>query len=332
MELQNKCVLVTGGAGFIGSHLTEMLVARTSKVRVLVHYNSSDRLGWIDHLPADKRDALEIFKGDIRDPNGVREAMKGCQVVFHLAALIGIPYSYHSPDTYVDTNVKGTLNVLQAARHLGLERVIHTSTSEVYGTAQFVPITEEHPVSPQSPYAATKASADFLALSFHRSFGTPVTVVRPFNTYGPRQSTRAIIPSIVTQLISGHDRIRLGSLHPTRDLTFVNDTAMGFFLAAGCDQAIGEVVNLGTGNEISVGDLARKIAGMLGREIHIESDGDRIRPEKSEVERLCAGFHKMHDLSGWKAVTSLDDGLRQTIAWFSDPAHLALYHPGSYTI
>ncbi len=332
MELRNQCVLVTGGAGFIGSHLTELLVTQTSRVRVLVHYNSLDRLGWIDHLPPQIKDSIEIFKGDIRDPNGVREAMKGCQTVFHLAALIGIPYSYHSPDTYVDTNVKGTLNVLQAARQLGVERVIHTSTSEVYGTARFVPITEEHPVNPQSPYAATKASADFLALSFHRSFGTPVTIVRPFNTYGPRQSTRAIIPSVITQLSEGDGRITLGSLHPTRDLTYVTDTARGFLLAAGSDAAVGEVVNLGTGHEITIGDLAGMIAGIMGKELRIGNAAERVRPERSEVERLCAGTAKMQRLTGWEPAFSLEKGLEATIGWFDDPLHRSLFRTGTFTL
>ncbi|MCX6306235.1 MAG: NAD-dependent 4,6-dehydratase LegB [Bacteroidetes bacterium] len=332
MEIGNKKVLVTGGAGFIGSHLTEELVEKGCEVKVFVHYNSFNRWGWIDYLPEEIKKRIEIFTGDIRDPNGVREAMKGCDVVFHLAALIGIPYSYHSPDTYVDTNVRGTLNILQAARQLGVSRIIHTSTSEIYGTAQFVPITEEHPVNPQSPYAATKASADFLALTFFRSFATPVAVVRPFNTYGPRQSARAIIPTIITQLIHGDGKLTLGSVTPTRDLNFVKDTAHGFLMAAGCDEALGEVINLGSNYEISVGDLALRIASLMGKEIHIEAADERIRPGKSEVERLWAENRKAKELLGWKPLFDLDSGLKETISWFSRPENMLHYKAGSYTI
>jgi dTDP-glucose 4,6-dehydratase len=332
MDIANRKVLITGGAGFIGSHLTEELIAKGCNVRVLVHYNSFNRWGWVDFLPEPVRQKIEIFSGDIRDPNGVREAMKDCEVVFHLAALIGIPYSYHSPDTYVDTNVKGTLNILQAARQLGVKRIVHTSTSEIYGTAQFVPITEEHPVNPQSPYAATKASADFLALTFFRSFQTPVVVVRPFNTYGPRQSARAIIPTIITQLLSGDGIVTLGSVRPTRDLNFVKDTAYGFIRAAESDLAIGEVVNLGSNFEISVGDLARKIALLMNKEIRIESSDERLRPEKSEVERLWADNRKAGELLDWQPRYDLDAGLTETIRWFSQPENLALYKPGLYTI
>jgi NAD dependent epimerase/dehydratase len=332
MEIANKKVLVTGGAGFIGSHLTEELLEMGCEVRVFVHYNSFNRWGWIDYLPAEKKERIEIFTGDIRDPNGVREAMTGCKIVFHLAALIGIPYSYHSPDTYVDTNVKGTLNILQAARQLGVEKVIHTSTSEIYGTAQFVPITEEHPVNPQSPYAATKASADFLALTFFRSFNTPVAVVRPFNTYGPRQSARAIIPTIITQLLSGNGKVTLGSVTPTRDLNFVKDTALGFIKAAESEKALGEVINLGSNYEISVGDLALKIAHLMGKEIRIEGSDERIRPEKSEVERLWAANRKAKDLLGWQPSFDLEAGLKETINWFSQPANMEFYKAGLYTI
>ncbi len=332
MNLNKGKVLITGGSGFIGSHLTEELLEKGCDVRVFVHYNSFNRWGWIDYLPLEKRKNIEIFTGDIRDPNGVREAVKGCDTVFHLAALIGIPYSYHSPDTYVDTNVKGTLNILQAARQLDVSRIIHTSTSEVYGTAQFVPITEEHPVNPQSPYAATKASADFLALTFYRSFNTPVVIVRPFNTYGPRQSTRAIIPTIITQVLSGNGKITLGSTTPTRDLNFVKDTAHGFIRAAESDQALGEVVNLGSNYEISVGDLVMKIGKLMGREIVIESSGERLRPEKSEVERLWAANRKAMDLLAWQPSYNLDAGLQETISWFSKPENLALYKAGQYTI
>lgn len=331
MEIRNRKVAVTGGAGFIGSHLTEALLDRGCDVTVLVHYNSFGRRGWIDFLPAEKQAKLHVFSGDIRDPNGVREALAECETVFHLAALIGIPYSYHSPDTYVDTNVKGTLNVLQAARATGAQ-VIHTSTSEIYGTAQFVPITEEHPVNPQSPYAATKSGADFLALTFHRSFGMPVTVVRPFNTYGPRQSTRAIIPTIITQLLAGDGTLTLGSVTPTRDLNYVADTAEGFIRAAECEAATGEVVNLGTGREISVGDLAVMIGRMMGKEVRIGSAEERLRPEKSEVERLLADPSKMERVTGWRPAHSLETGLKATIDWFTQPENLALYRAGTYMI
>ncbi len=331
MKIADKKVLITGGSGFIGSHLTEELIDRGCDVKVFVHYNSFNRWGWIDYLPAEKKKKIEVFTGDIRDPNGVREAMKGCDVVFHLAALIGIPYSYHSPDTYVDTNVKGTLNILQAARQLDVSRIIHTSTSEIYGTAQFVPITEEHPVNPQSPYAATKAAADFLALTFYRSFNTPVAVVRPFNTYGPRQSARAIIPTIITQLVNGDGKVTLGSVTPTRDLNFVKDTANGFIRAAESDMALGEVINLGSNYEISVGDLARKIATLMGKEIHIQGADERIRPGKSEVERLWAANQKAKDLLNWQPEFDLESGLKETISWFTRPENMEFYKAG-YTI
>ena len=332
MEIGNKKVLITGGAGFIGSHLAEELLEKGCDVRVFVHYNSFNRWGWIDYLPTEIKGKFEIFTGDIRDPNGVREAMKGCDVVFHLAALIGIPYSYHSPDTYVDTNVKGTLNILQAARQLGVSRIIHTSTSEIYGTAQFVPITEEHPVNPQSPYAATKASADFLALTFFRSFETPVVVVRPFNTYGPRQSARAIIPTIITQLLNGNGNVTLGSVAPTRDLNFVRDTARGFIHAAEHDNALGEVINLGSNYEISVGDLALKIATLMQKEICIKGADERLRPGKSEVERLWAENRKAREILDWSPEFDLDRGLKETINWFSKPENLSLYKSEVYNI
>jgi len=332
MEIANKKVLITGAGGFIGSHLVEELIELNCQVKAFVHYNSFNRWGWLDSLPKGKLNKIEIFTGDIHDPNGMTEAMKGSEVVFHLAALIGIPYSYHSPDVYVDTNVRGTLNVLQSARQLGVQKVIHTSSSEVYGTAQFVPITEEHPVNPQSPYAATKAGADFLALTFFRSFGTPVTLVRPFNTYGPRQSARAIIPTIITQILSGEKTITLGSLTPTRDLNFVRDTAKGFIAAAKSDSAKGEVVNLGSNFEISVGDLVAKIAGLLDREITIKSNDERIRPEKSEVERLWASNAKAARLMDWKPQFTLDEGLRETIAWFKQPGNLNFYKSDLYNV
>jgi NAD dependent epimerase/dehydratase len=331
MEITNRRVLVTGSGGFIGSHLVEELVRMNCHVRAFVHYNSFNRWGWLDSFPKDVMQNIEVFPGDIRDPNGMLEAMKGTEVVFHLAALIGIPYSYHSPDVYVDTNIRGTLNVLQAARQLGIQKVLHTSTSEVYGTAQFVPITEEHPVNPQSPYAATKSGADFLALTFYRSFGIPVTVVRPFNTYGPRQSARAIIPTIITQILAGKTTLTLGSLTPTRDLNFVRDTAMGFIKAGESEKALGEVVNLGN-CEINIGDLAHKIAGLLETSVVIQSSDERIRPEKSEVERLWAENRKAADLLNWTPQYTLEQGLEETINWFREPQNLALYKTDIYNI
>jgi NAD dependent epimerase/dehydratase len=332
MGIENKNILVTGAGGFIGSHLVEKLLSMNCKVKAFVHYNAFNRWGWIDSFTQKNLDSLKIFSGDIRDPNGVRDAMKGTDVVFHLAALIGIPYSYHSPDTYVDTNIKGTLNVLQAARDLGISKIIHTSTSEIYGTAQFVPITEEHPVNPQSPYAATKSGADFLAISFYRSFETPVSVIRPFNTYGPRQSARAVIPTIITQILNGQKTIKLGDLSPTRDMNFVGDTVNGFIHAAQNDRSLGKVIHLGTGVEISVGDLAKKIAGLMGKEISIETTDERKRPEKSEVERLLADNSMAQEILNWKPAWSLDEGLKETIKWFSIEGNRALYKPGIYNI
>jgi len=332
MDLSHSIVLVTGAGGFIGSHLVEELLGRNCRVKAFVHYNSFNRWGWLDSLPETTRSRIEVFTGDIRDPNGVREAMKHCEVVFHLAALIGIPYSYHSPDAYVDTNIKGTLNILQAARDLGVKKILHTSTSEIYGTAQFVPITELHPVNPQSPYAATKSGADFLALTFFRSFSSPVIVVRPFNTYGPRQSARAVIPTIITQMLSGKNILQLGSISPTRDLNFVKDTVDGFIKAAESETAIGEVINLGSKHEISIGDLALKIAGIMGRQISIESSEERVRPEKSEVERLWAENEKAGKLLNWSPAYTLDQGLAETINWFKEPGNLAFYKPEIYNI
>jgi len=332
MELTNKNVLVTGAGGFIASHLVERLLALNCSVTALVHYNSFNRWGWLDYLHPDLKKKIHVFTGDVCDPNGVREAMSGCGVVFHLAALIGIPYSYHSPDVYIDTNIKGTLNILQASRQLGVEKIIHTSTSEVYGTAQFVPITEEHPINPQSPYAASKAGADFLALTFHRSFGTPVTVIRPFNTYGPRQSARAIIPTIITQILSGSRKISLGNLSPTRDLNFVTDTAEGFIKAAEADDSNGEVINIGSNAEISIGDLAGKIAFLMGTTVKIEQEAKRLRPEKSEVERLWADNTKARDLLHWNPACSLDEGLKATINWLTQPGVMQFYKPELYNI
>ena len=332
MVVDGKKVLTTGAGGFIGSHLVEMLLSKGCEVTAFVHYNSFNRWGWIDSFSGKKQAALRIFSGDIRDPNGVRNAMKGSEVVFHLAALIGIPYSYHSPDTYVDTNIKGTLNVLQSARELGVSKIVHTSTSEVYGTAQFVPITEDHPVNPQSPYAATKSGADFLALSFYRSFETPVSVIRPFNTYGPRQSARAVIPTIITQILQGVTTIKLGDISPTRDLNYVSDTVRGFVLAAETEGSTGKVIHLGTGVEISIGDLAMKIAELMGKKISIECVDERKRPEKSEVERLLADPEKAHELLSWEPEWSLEKGLMETIKWFSEEENQSLYKSGIYNI
>lgn len=311
-------------------------MARGTDVRAFVLYNSFNSWGWLDHAAADVRRNLDVFAGDIRDPHGVRTAMQGCDAVLHLAALIAIPYSYHSPDTYVDTNVKGTLNVLQAARALGVRRVVHTSTSEVYGTAGFVPITEEHPLQGQSPYSASKIGADQMALAFHASFDLPVAVVRPFNTYGPRQSARAVIPTVITQVASGQRRIQLGAVSPTRDFSFVRDTVAGFLAALDSQAGIGEVVNLGSDYEVSIGDTARLIAEVMGREIEIVTDEARLRPKNSEVERLWASNAKAQALFGWRPAYAGLDGLRrglaETAAWFQDPAHLAAYKADRYNI
>lgn len=336
MNLNNKKILVTGADGFIGSHLTEELVKRGHNVRAFVYYNSFNSWGWLDHTEPEILKSIDVFTGDIRDPNGVRTAMKGCDVVFHLAALIGIPYSYHSPDTYVDTNVKGTLNVVQAARELGVERVVHTSTSEVYGTARFVPITEEHPLQGQSPYSASKIGADQIAMSFHASFKTPVAIVRPFNTYGPRQSARAVIPTIITQLASGNRVVKLGALHPTRDFNYVHDTVRGFIAVAESDRAIGEVINIGSNFEVSIGETASIIGEIMGVDLTAETDAVRIRPEKSEVERLWADNTKARNLLDWEPLYAGKDGLRrglsETVSWFSDPKMLKSYKTGIYNV
>lgn len=336
MKLAGKKVLVTGADGFIGSHLTEHLVALGAEVRAFVYYNSFNSWGWLDEADPAVRRALDVFPGDIRDPNGVRTAMKDCDVVLHLAALIAIPYSYHSPDTYVDTNIKGTLNVVQAARDLGVERVVHTSTSEVYGTARFVPITEEHPLQGQSPYSASKIGADQIATSFHLSFGTPVSVIRPFNTYGPRQSARAVIPTIITQIAAGARELRLGAVHPTRDFNFVADTVRGFVAIAECDQAVGRVVNVGSNFEITVGDTACMIAEVMQAEIEITSDEQRLRPAASEVERLWADNTLARELAGWSPQYAGRDGLRrglaETVEWFRNPDNLRRYKAGLYNL
>lgn len=310
-----KKVLVTGADGFIGSHLTESLLEAGYDVKAFVYYNSFNNWGWLDTFPKEKLDKIEIFAGDIRDPNGVREAMKGVDMVFHLAALIAIPFSYHSPDSYVDTNIKGTLNVLQAARELGTERVLVTSTSEVYGTAQYVPIDEKHPYQGQSPYSATKIGADRLAESFYRSFNLPVSIVRPFNTFGPRQSARAVIPTIITQLLAGKDEIKLGSLTPTRDFNYVKDTAAGFIAIAESDKTIGEEINIATQQEISIGDLANEIISQIRPSARIICDEQRLRPEKSEVNRLLGSNEKIRRLTDWKQRYTFAQGVAETIEW-----------------
>lgn len=306
-------VLVTGAGGFIGSHLTELLLREGIEVKAFVHYNSLGTWGWIDTFPKELKDSVEVFAGDIRDPHGVREAMKGCEAVFHLAALIAIPFSYHSPDSYVDTNVKGTLNVLQAARDFGGIRVLVTSTSEVYGTAKYVPIDENHPFQGQSPYSATKIGADRLAESFYRSFDLPVTLVRPFNTFGPRQSARAVIPTIITQLLSGKKEIRLGSLTPTRDFNYVKDTANGFYQIYLSDQTVGQEINIATQKEISIGDLANELIQQINPEAKIVCDEQRLRPEKSEVNRLLGCNQKIQHLTDWRPRYSFESGLAETI-------------------
>ena len=332
MSKKNKTVLVTGADGFIGSHLTELLLEEGYNVKAFCYYNSFNSWGWLDSLPKDKLDEIEIFTGDIRDPNGVRTAMEGVDQVFHLAALIGIPFSYHSPDSYVDTNIKGTLNVLQAARDLALDRVLVTSTSEVYGTAQFIPITEEHPKQGQSPYSATKIGADHIAESFYRSFDLPVTITRPFNTYGPRQSARAVIPTIITQLHSGKDEIELGDLHPTRDLVYVKDTAKGFLKVAQCDDLIGEEVNIATQNEISIGELAKEIIGQINPDAEIVQDEERMRPEKSEVYRLYGSNEKLKQYTGWQPEYSLKDGIAEAIEWYGKEENLKQFKADIYNI
>ena len=336
MTLENKKILVTGADGFIGSHLVEMLVGNGCDVKAFCLYNSFGSWGWLEHVDEALKDQFEVFLGDIRDPNGVRTAMKGCDFVLHLAALIAIPYSYHSPDTYIETNIKGTLNVLQAGRDLGVEKIVHTSTSEVYGTAQYVPITEEHPLQGQSPYSASKIGADQMAMAFYSSFDTPVSIIRPFNTYGPRQSARAVIPTIITQIAAGKRRIKLGSLHPTRDFSFIQDTVQGFFEVARSDATVGEVINIGSGFELSIGDTATMIAEIMGQEIEFMTDEQRLRPEKSEVERLWAGTDKAEKLFNWKpgygGVDGLKRGLAETIEWFTNIENLKSYKVDIYNV
>ena len=329
-------LLVTGADGFIGSHLTEALVRAGHDVRAFVLYNSFSSWGWLDTCAPDVEGNFEVFQGDVRDPHGIRAAIDGCDAVLHLAALISIPFSYHSPDAYVDTNIRGTLNVVQAARDLNLEKVVVTSTSEVYGTAQFVPITEGHPLQGQSPYSASKIGADHVALSFHAAFGTPVAIARPFNTYGPRQSNRAVIPTIITQLANGRERIKLGSLHPTRDFSYVSDTVQGFIHLLESEAAVGEVVNFGSDFEVSIGRTAEIIGDLMAVDLEIDSDDVRIRPEKSEVERLWASNAKARDLVGWTPAYAGEEGfrrgLKETIEWFSEPDNLGRYRSNTYNI
>lgn len=329
-------VLVTGADGFIGSHLTERLVREGYSVRAFVQYNSFNSWGWLDTCSPEVKANFEVFAGDIRDPHGIKNAMRGCDSVLHLAALIAIPYSYHSPDTYVDTNIKGTLNVLQAARELNLRRVIHTSTSEVYGSAKFVPITEDHPLSGQSPYSATKIAADQIAFSFYTSFNLPVLIIRPFNTFGPRQSARAVIPTIITQIASGNKVVKLGATRPTRDFSFVEDTVSGFVAALESENGVGEIFNLGSNFEISIGDTAELITQLMGKEIKIVSEEERLRPMGSEVERLWADNSKAKNSLNWEPKYSgksgFTNGLSKTIEWFSDQQNLKSYKSDVYNL
>ena len=335
MKQKNR-VLVTGADGFIGSHLVEHLVKEGYSVKAFCIYNSLGSWGWLDSLPPALKAELEVVLGDIRDPLCVREAMRGCDQVFHLAALIAIPYSYVAPASYIDTNIHGTLNVVQAARDLGVQRVVHTSTSETYGTAQFVPITEDHPLVGQSPYAASKIGADQIALSYWRSFETPVAVLRPFNTYGPRQSARAVIPTIISQIAAGQRQIRLGSLSPTRDFNYVADTCAAFLALAASDAALGQVINAASQFEISIGDTAALIAEVMNAEVEIITDEQRLRPEASEVNRLFGDNTRLRELTGWQPAYGSQEGLRRglqrTAEWFIDPANLARYRPGAYAV
>jgi NAD dependent epimerase/dehydratase len=325
-------ILITGADGFIGSHLTELLIEKGYKVRAFVYYNSFNSNGWLDTLTVETKSKIDIFSGDIRDPNGIREAMIGIDIVFHLAALIAIPFSYHSPDSYIDTNVKGTLNILQAARGSKVKRILITSTSEVYGTAQFVPITELHPKQPQSPYSASKIGADAIADSFYRSFNLPITIVRPFNTYGPRQSARAVIPTIISQLLNGAEEIKLGDISPTRDLLFVKDTVSGFLKIAQCNELIGHEVNIATQSEITIGELARQLIKKINPKAQIITDSVRLRPEKSEVFRLFGSNEKLKSYTDWEQEYSLEKGLQETIDWFSNIDNLKQYKSDIYNV
>lgn len=332
MKLEGKKVLVTGADGFIGSHLVEALLDEGCQVKAFVYYNSFSSWGWLDTLSPARKKEIEIFAGDIRDPNGVETAVKGCDVIFHLAALIGIPFSYHSPDSYVDTNIRGTLNVLQAARKLPVEKVLATSTSEVYGTARYVPIDEAHPFQGQSPYSATKIGADRLVESFWRSFELPAVIVRPFNTYGPRQSARAVIPTIISQLLGGAQEIKMGSLSPTRDFVFVKDTVRAFVEIAKSDRTIGEEINIATGVEISMDELAQELVKRLNPTARLVCADERIRPDKSEVERLLGCNKKLLSLTNWKMKYDLESGLRETIEWFRSPGNLVGYKSDIYNV
>jgi NAD dependent epimerase/dehydratase len=331
-----KKILITGADGFIGSHLTEALVRQGYEVKAFTLYNSFGSHGWLDQCDSDVKGNFEVFAGDVRDPYGVRDAVKNCEVVFHLASLIAIPYSYYSPETYIDTNIKGTLNVLQASRDFNVQRIVHTSTSEVYGTAKFVPITEDHPLQGQSPYSATKIGADQIARSFYSSFNAPIITIRPFNTYGPRQSARAVIPTIVTQIANGARKIKLGSTHPTRDFSYVSDTVAGFIAAMNSENGVGEVINLGSSFEISIGDTAKCIAEAMGCEIEIVTDNVRLRPENSEVERLFACNNKAKQLLNWSplygGLDGFKHGLSNTIDWFSQKTNLVQYKSEIYNI
>ena len=336
VNINNKKILITGADGFIGSHLTEALVRRGCDVRAFVFYNSFNSWGWLNDSPEEVRSQLDVFSGDIRDYNAVRTAIKDCEIVFHLAALISIPYSYVAPESYVETNIRGTLNVVQAAGETCVEKVIHTSTSEVYGTARTVPIAESHPLNAQSPYAASKIGADQIAMSFYYSFGTPVSIVRPFNTYGPRQSARAVIPTIILQIAEGKKTIRLGSLHPTRDFNYIADTVNGFIEIAVSDRTVGETVNIGSNYEISIGDTVRLIAEVMKTPIEIETEDIRVRPAKSEVERLWADNAKIKDLTAWKpqygGLDGLRRGLNESVRWFSKKDNMKKYNVDLYNI
>jgi len=332
MKLKNKKILVTGACGFIGSHLVERLADEGCKVKAFVFYNSFNSCGWIDALKKEKLRKIEVFRGDVRDPNGVRRSMEGVDVVFHLAALIGIPFSYHSPDSYLDTNVRGTLNVLQAARDFGTGRVVITSTSEVYGSAKYVPIDEGHPLQGQSPYSATKIAADKIAESFHLSFGLPVVIARPFNTYGPRQSARAVIPTVISQVLSPQKYIKLGSLWPVRDFTYVDDTCAGFIELAKSEKTIGRTVNICTGREASIGNIAGLILKLMGSKKKIASDSERVRPDASEVERLLGDNSLIGSLTSWKPSRTLEEGLAETIKWFKEKGNISRYKAGEYNI
>lgn len=332
MDLKNLKILVTGSDGFIGSHLTERLVDLGYSVKAFVYYNAFNSNGWLDTLPKEKLAKIEIFSGDVRDPNGVRTAVKDCDVIFHLAALIGIPFSYHSPDSYVDTNIKGTLNILNACKDYNVKKCVITSTSETYGTAKYIPIDENHPLQGQSPYSATKIAADQLAMSFYRSFNTPIAIIRPFNTYGPRQSARAIIPTIISQIAAKKSEIHIGSLDPKRDFTYVLDLVDAFILIAEKDQTLGEVINIGSNFEVSIGDLATKIKKIMNSSAKIVSDIERKRPEKSEVERLWADNKKAKAFLGWSPRHTLDEGLKKTSEWFLDKKNLSNYKTDIYNI